>query len=224
MTSASTRQLLRATGAACATLLVSAGVLHAVPQTVQSLDTPHCDVLQNLTLVDELGLAPVFPPDEMILATSTFTQQAACPSHEDPAILNALVNMTNLTNNAFTDVFYVGDPSNAALPGTTIGNEDGLVNAGQAFRIDRLGVNRPLVFESSVPDGIFTPGETWRFIIDDYRNGLGLPAHNFLSIGVGAASPGPPSSGSIIALIPEPSSLALTGAAGALFLRRRRSG
>ena len=32
-----------------------------VPQFVQSTETPHCDPLMNLTLVDELGLPNVFP-------------------------------------------------------------------------------------------------------------------------------------------------------------------
>lgn len=194
-----------------------------VPQTVQSIETPRCDVLPNLLVVDELGLPPLFPPGEQIEAFATFTEFAACPMSDLPNVPNARVRMTNLNPFAFTDVFYVADPRDAAgIGGTSISNEDGLVNLGQAFRIDRLGVNRPLVFESQLNDQIFAPGETWEFVIDDYQNSLGIPPWAFQSIGVGIVSAGPPSSGSIIGLIPEPSMLALGLTAGIPLLRLRR--
>ncbi len=98
------------------------------------------------------------------------------------------------------------------------------MNGEEAFRIDAIGVNRPLIFESLTPDGIFEAGETWEFIIDDFSNFLGLAADDFFSIGVGAFSPGGPSSASIIAtVVPEPSTaLLLGGGLIGLAWRRRR--
>lgn len=202
-------------------LLLCAPPAQAVPQIVQSQDTPHCDVLMPLSLVDELGHPSVFPFGERIDAVWGQTTLSACPSHDDPTIPNVSVQIINLNPFTFFDVHYVADPNVPGAIGTSISNEDGLVNAGQAFRIDRVGLNQPLLGESILNDGLFQPGETWRFIIDDYVNTGGIPAHAFFSIGVGSASSGPPSSGSIIALIPEPASLGLLGIAGLGMLRRR---
>ena len=196
----------------------------AVPQVVTSQDTPHCDVLIPLSLVDELGHVSVFPAGERIDAVWGQTTLSACPSHDDPNIPNVSVQIINLNPFTFFDLHYVADPSNAAFPGTTIGNEDGLVNGGQAFRIDKVGINTPLLSESINSNGLFEPGESWRFVIDDYQNGLGLPPDAFLSIGVGGASPGGPSTGSIIALIPEPASLGLAALGIPLLARRARRG
>ena len=220
-TNRSTVRACATTTLASAALLAMPAISQAVPQIVQSQDTPHCDVLIPLSLVDELGHPSVFPFGERIDAVSTFTQQAACPSHENPNIPNVIVQMTNLNPFTFFDLHYVADPNTPGAIGTSISNEDGLVNAGQAFRIDRVGLNQPLLGESILNDGLFQPGETWRFIIDDYVNTAGIPAHAFFSISVGSASGGPPSSGSIIALIPEPASMGLLGVAGLGILRRR---
>jgi hypothetical protein len=120
-------------------------------------------------------------------------------------------------------VHYVADPDTTGVGGTTISNEDGLVNLGQAFRIDTVGINTPLVNESMLANGVFQPGEFWTFIIQDYQNAAGLGPANFNSIGVGAASPGGPSSGSIIAhIIPEPGALGLVTPAVLVAARRRR--
>lgn len=205
-------------------MLLPALPASAVFTTVTSQDTPHCDPLMNLTLVDELGNVPPFPSNEAIFSAATFTQQAACPSHDNPTILNAFVRITNLTPLYFSDLHYVADPNVAGAIGTSISNEDGIVNGGQAFRIDKFGVNTPLLSESITSDHIFEPGESWDFIIDDYVNTGALSPAAFDSIGVGFASFGPPSSGSIIALVvPEPGSIAAVGVAGsALLVRRRR--
>jgi hypothetical protein len=208
---------------ACAAMSFATSAL-AVPQFVQSTETPSCDPLMNLTLVDELGLPNVFPFGERIDATASPTQLSACPTMDDPALPNALVRITNLNPFTFFNVHYVADPAAAGAAGTSISNEDGLVNAGQAFRIDQVGINRPLVSESMAPAGLFQPGETWTFIIQDYQNGLNLNPAAYTSIGVGAASAGPPSSGSIIALVvPEPGTLSLLGLAGVGLLARRRT-
>lgn len=196
--------------------------VHAVPTVVSSTETPSCDVLPSLVFVDELGNAPVFPQNELISSTSGNTSLSACPTSDNPTIPNRLVRIQNLSGIAWQELYYVADPAAGGVPGTTISNEDGIVNAGQAFRIDRLGMNMPLVAENMIPDGIFQPGEVWRFIIDDYVSGVGLPPSAFNSIGVGNLSPGGPSSGSIIAVIPEPASIALL-APGLFLLTRRRA-
>lgn len=224
------RHFVLAAGAACVLGLLSAPLTLAMPMPVVSSDTPLCDVLAVPRNVHELGLIPPFPIDEALEATSMVTNQFACPA-DNPQLPNALVIMTNLSTIAWTDVWYVTDPLDATgAPFTTISNEDGLLDMapafvapGQAFKIDYLGMNRPLIFESLIPDAIFQPGETWHFIIDDYVNVAGLPAHLFDSIGVASASlGGPPSSGSIIAVVPEPATLSLlAGVAGIALLRRR---
>lgn len=206
---------------AVALLSMTASAL-AVPQFVQSVDTPHCDVQMPLTLVDELGLPNVFPAGERIQSFANPTTLSACPSHDNPSIPNVVVTIINLNPFTFSDVHYVADPGTPGAIGTTIGNEDGLVNGGQSFRIDNVGVNQPLLGESINANNLFEPGEIWRFVVDDYVNSGGLPASAFASIGVGSASPGGPSSGSIIAIVPEPASLGLAALALPALLRRRR--
>lgn len=202
------------------TVVLSAGPLMAVPTIVFHNDTPECDPLFIPELVDELGFAPPFPLDERLDAVATFTQQPACPMMDDPSKPNALVTMTNLTvpPRAFTDVWYVKDRE------TMISNPDGVagmpgVAPEQAFKIDFVGVNHPLVAESFAMDGIWAPGESWTFIIQDYMNLLGLSPALYDSIGV-PSTISPPSSGSIIA-VPEPS-MGLLAFAGLPLLRRRR--
>jgi hypothetical protein len=214
------RPINHAAALLCCGLFAPAAV--AVPTVVTSQDLPNCDPLMNLSLVDELGHATVFPFGERIDAFSIQTQLSACPATDNPSIPNVIVQMTNLNPFTFSDVHYVADPNLPGAIGTSISNFDGLVSGGQAFRIDNVGMNRPLLGESMIPDGLFQPGEVWRFIIDDYINTGGIPAHAFLSIGVGNGSFFGPSSGSIIALpIPEPSSVGLAGLAMCTLLRRR---
>ncbi|MBC8108641.1 MAG: PEP-CTERM sorting domain-containing protein [Anaerolineae bacterium] len=216
------------------------GVALGVPTVVIPEETPDCDPLVVPTLVDELGNPPAFTPfpDELITSTSTFTSVSACPPMDAAGMPNALVVMTNMTVRAFRDLWYVGDfgptPGGGPPPFTPLtlmSNSDGIIHTpafmtdnGLTFKIDTVGVNTPLVFESGAPDGIFSPGETWHFIIQDYVNLLGIPAGAMGSIGVaGGSAAGPASSGSIIAIeVPEPGSAGALGALIATLAARRR--
>jgi hypothetical protein len=205
--------------AALAAAMLLGGSAAAIPVSVSHLDLPTCDFLAVPPHVDELGdVTGGFPPDETITAVDFTTTIPACPASDTGAV-NARVIMTNLTPFDFVEVWYVSDPE------TSLSNVDGLVNGEEAFRIDMVGLNRPLIFESGVIPGVFESGEAWEFIIDDYFNALGIGADHFFSPGaVGAASPGLPSSGSIIALIPEPSTGLLVGLGVlGIAMRRRRA-
>lgn len=191
----------------------------AVPWEVYSVDGPQ-DPLFIEGLVHELG--DFFPPDEEIVSIWTHTDETAChDGSDDPAIPNILVEMTNLTGRDWPEVYYVADPE------TFITNFDGWIgNAGmgdaeEAFLIDWIGINTPLVFESMTVDNVFEAGETWLFIIQDFINLFGGPPTPFDSIGIASMSAGfPPSTGSIIA-VPEPAALVLLLAGGLALVRRR---
>ncbi len=180
-------------------VLISGGIPQAlaVLTPVTSADLPTCDTLVVPPIVDELGIAPPFPAGEVIAASDSDPFFAPCPSTDDPGIPNPVVEIVNLNPFTFTEVWYVADS-----PETTISNVDGSVTGpggiGNAFHIDSIGINTPLFFESLTADGIFEPGEVWRFIIQDYFNTFGLPPSAIDSIGVTSGSP--PSSGSIIAI------------------------
>lgn len=215
---------LKSSVAALACLLL-AGPAMASPAKVVHINTPQCDDLFIPFEVDEIGDFLEFPPDEALAHFDRgLTADPSCPAHDQTFIPNVLVEIRNLTGKAWTDVWYVADQE------TTITNFDGEANASgfapvqEAFRIDAIGVNRPLVFESVTVNGIWDIGETWVFILQDYTNSLGLPPDAITSIGVGNGSLPPAtgivdSSGSIIA-VPEPGSLALLSLGAAAAFRR----
>jgi hypothetical protein len=186
-------------------VLMAAGPALAVPTTVVVDPFGPCDPLAVPPLVDELGTPPLFPPDELIDSGPTPATAIAClPTNL--TLFDPIVFIINLTPRSFSDVWYVADPE------TSITNIDGFVNGMPAFEIDTVGINTPLVFESFLADGIFSPGEMWEFIIQDYGNILGLPPFAFGSIGVPSVGDPGLSSGSIIAVeVPEPASLAMLG-------------
>ncbi len=204
-----------------------------------------CDSLQlsapegeEVIEVDELGTS-IFPQDETLTAGYVTTTKFSCPDTlfpKDPNLVGSQIELsiTNQTNKAFTELWYVTDPE------TTITNIDGLVNDQPAFRINRAPLvpdpltmnffdfNNPLIWESGAIRGVFEPGETWTFVIDNYKNSAGLPAHALSSIGVGSESGSPLgssdySSGSIIAVVPEPGTALLMGLGlSGLSLKERR--
>jgi len=184
----------------------------ANPIAVTSTDTPGvCDALVIPTTLEELGNAPPFPVGEQIGSSAVTTTLTACTTGTADGLgVNALVSITNLNAIAFSEVWYVADVT------TTITNFDGTVIAGAgpavpAFRIDYVGANQPLLPGSDAgADGIFSPGETWTFIVQDFVNSLGVSPALFGTEGLPSAGLG--SSGSIIAVpVPEPTSAALLG-------------
>ena len=206
--------------------LIGAGLWLAAPAgAVQTLvtgtDTPSCDLLAiPSTVLDELGTAPPFPVGEQIGVSVATTTASTCTSlPDDPLIANVLVSITNLNSIAFSDVWYVGDYD------TVISNPDGVVLGAPALKIDAVAANTPLVSEvgGSIA-GVFEPGETWNFILQDYTNTFSQSAALISSIGLPSAGLG--SSGSIIAVpvpVPEPDTAALLGLGvlGIAFARRR---
>jgi hypothetical protein len=186
----------------------------ATPVTVTNIDNfDTCDPLSGV-ITEELGDSPEFPSDERIASSANDTSLTTCTSDAE-TLPNAKVTMTNMTDHTFESVWYVSDPD------TNLANVDGLMNGEEAFKIDSVGINQPLVFESIAFNDIFEPGETWEFLIIDYVNAAALPASAFGSAGlVGSASGSDTvSSGSIVT--PEPATLSLL-ALGLVWLTRRR--
>jgi len=167
-----------------------------------------------------------FPVEEKISSSHSETTYRPCNENpDDPMIPNIEVSITNLSGRSWEKLEYVADPE------TSIQNYDEWrVNCEEAFLIDNVGANTPLRSESLTANLIFEPGETWVFVIQDYVNSLGGPATPFDSydatnnVGqVGNQSAGwTPSTGSIIACVPEPASLTLLALGGLALLRRRR--
>ena len=209
-------------------LLIAVGTAQAEPVEVYTENDPVQDDWSLDGWMIELGNQAPFPDEERITSSDTTTEYIPCPSEwdsEGPA--NVEVTITNMTGVAWDAVYYVADPN------TTFTNMDELV--GQvgdatpdwAFKIDSIGLNTPLVSESMTANDIFEVGEIWKFVIQNYANGLALAPSLFASRtgpGIGAissfSSGDVASSGSII--VPEPATLVLL-ALGGLLLRRRKS-
>lgn len=206
--------------AVCALLASTAA---AEERLIWSEDGPQ-DPLLIEGWVHELGNLPPFPPEEWIDSIWWQTDYAPCPPSDDPSVPNVVVEIINMTGRHWWDVHYVSDPD------TRLTNHDGWIDEvpfpidldEEAFRIDWVGLNTPLIFESMTVDTVFEPGEIWHFVIQDYFSLWGGPPSALDSIGVASASPaGPPSTGSIIA-IPEPGTLLMLVTAGLLMANRRR--
>ncbi len=192
----------------------------AVPVAVPYVDDPRCDFIPDQLLIDEIGLPSAgFPPGEAL--ASTFVQPAPEICTGNGIVLDDFeVTIVNLTAFDFDDVFFVADL------GITVGNADGVVVGGgglqDAFRIDSVGINPNLVFESASLPGIWESGETWRFLVTDFGPGLGV-APVFGSVGVlGVTGSGSTASIVVGRVVPEPSTGLLMGLALTAFGLQRR--
>lgn len=208
---------------------VAAAPALANPVDGDYFDAAGCDDHGTLQAREELGTG-MFPTDELISAFATITDLSACTVTDDTGIANMLVRITNLSGRDWTDLFYVGDAE------TTFSNVDGFATTNeapppnsiltQAFRIDAVGANRNLISESAAADGVFSAGETWQFIIQDFVNtdGVGADVMGSLDFAGGSSFAGDAlSSGSIVQfLVPSPGATALFGLAGLSAARRRR--
>lgn len=197
---------------ACIGAMSSAAL--ASPTPIIAQDAPDCDPLFFPGNVgDELGNTAVFPANEFISSVFTFTPFDACPAGAG-LVPNVEVSITNLTNRSFTDLHYVSDP------GVSFENWDGFINGERAVRIDDLGINVPLVGGDVNANLVFDPGETWRFVLDEWTTTIGGVPSDLGSIGVPSFPVPSLSTGSIVAL-PEPASAALFILGGLLIARRR---
>lgn len=204
---------------------------HAVPVNGNYVDDSRCDASPNQSIPHEIGETTGFPTDERILVVVSAVTNYSCVA-DDGFPNDFTVQMTNLSQYAYTNLFFVADA------GITIGNADGtaedVLNApgvfADAFRIDgtvTLGVNNNLIGESGIVNEIFEPGETWRFIVTN----VGFPANIppilvFDSVGgfSGGSLGFPPSTASIIGtqIVPEPTTALLLGLGlTAITLQRR---
>ena len=199
--------------------LLVAQTASAVPVTGIYVDDPtNCDNHGTITLTHELGPTSLgFPIDEGLFIS---VEQKVTPAHfscvGDDGLFNEYeVRMGNLSPFAWENVFFVADL------GANPGNWDGLVDdlafgfpaTAEAFKIDSVGSNTPLVAESINPNGILEVGEFWTFVIDNWS--LGAVAPLFGSVGKFADSSDlnidTQSNASILAtqIIPEPGTICL---------------
>ena len=222
------RMLIAAALSALASASVNTAM--AVPVNGLYIEDSRCDVVAGKSLTHELGDQSTFPTNEALKIVVSQTSAVICVANDGIAN-DWVVQMTNVSGQAWNNLFFVANSN------INVGNADGSVvdfgNAAilsDAFRIDGTvtpGSNNSLV-ESGVADEIFSPGETWRFLVTNFQHPSGVsPVPGFYSPGAfaGTTSVTTPDTASILATpyVPEPSGMAMLGiAAGSLLLRRRR--
>ena len=207
--------------------LFSTSSIFASPVIV--LTDPGDDQLQDEWVlegeVEELGDA--FPSNELIASKDLGPDDfIPCPvDYSELGPANIRVEITNLTNRTFTDVYYVADM------GTSLTNVDEFVADGNtpavfvaAFKIDNIGLNQPLVAEvGGTIANVFEPNEVWEFVIQNFSGQGGRTAVPFDTIGIAGSSSAGLSTGSIIA-VPEPAHFSLLIGLSALLAVRTRRG
>jgi len=215
--------------AAAATMFGAINSAHAVPVVGQYLEDARCDTLPNQALRDELGQLTVFPINESIEVTTQATTNTVCVPNDGLAN-DWNVQIRNVSGKAWQDLFFVVDS------GATLGNSDGTIRDAvgapnifsDAMRIDSLGLNNNLFFESGPVNGIFDIGETWRFNVSNFNNATaagGFQPPILVTPGkFSGSSPLGSSNGnsSILANpVPEPATVSIVlGATAALLMRR----
>ena len=149
--------MIKSSAAALSILLsvASSAAFSAAVTITGASQAGNCDAIDVGVTVPahELGIA--FPGNELISVSAITTAAVACPQNLPAGAINVEVSITNLTHQAsFSNLYYIAET------GTVFSNYDGLVNGMLAFKIDRAGLNVPLVSESQLADLVFSPGET----------------------------------------------------------------
>ncbi len=205
-------------------IFVSAAI--STPVSVFTENDPIQDDWSANGWVDELGNKPAFPDDEWITSEEvTWTGHIPCET-DFTGYFNLMkqVRITNETDKSFVNLVYVADELTCL---TNIDEKMGQAGSSStcgAFLIDAVGENTPLVSESFSSNGIFEPGESWEFVIQEYKwEGLALLGPElFGSQGIaGMSYDDIVSTGSII-VIPEPATLSLLALGSLAMLRKRR--
>jgi hypothetical protein len=153
---------VRAATLALTLILASDALANPITAT---MNPAGCDAVK-LVLTEELGRGasnPYGPPGPFPIGEEIRLQTAASGG-TDCGITQSgiIVTLTNLSANSYEDLVFV------AADGVALLNADGSILAGRplhALRIDRTGINRPLLSESMSPDEVFQPGEIWQFLV-----------------------------------------------------------
>lgn len=211
--------------------LTAANTSRAVPVTGVYIEDPRCDVIPQQTLSHELGEGGFFPINESFKVNAVTPATFTVCVPDDGQANDWIVDITNTSGIAWTNLFFVADDQ------MFIGNADGTmldpfgppgIAPTDAFRIDSVGLNNNLLGESLLNDGIFAPGESWRFNVSNFSHASGAafppifqrPGIFANSETVNAAIPG---TASILAIpVPEPSTIGALVVAGCALLMRRR--
>ena len=171
-----------------------------------------CDDPPQILLTEELGdvASAVFPfsgDDSIRVAISQANPNLAPACVSDNGMQDDwIISITNAGQTTFRDLHFVSDES------VSLSNADQRPAGGEgndAFRIDSIGINANLLSESIAADELFSPGESWDFVVWDF-NVAGQPDQPVLGSG-GIGQPDPSSNASIVGIpVPEPSGLSLS--------------
>ena len=226
------RQLLQPVLIAAATFALTGttttSIVNANPVAGQFTNDVRGDAISDLMLTREIGDAQLFPIGDSIVYHDH--RAFGTVGVADDGIANDwLVHISNVSGQAFADLFFVADA------GAAIGNADGTVidTIGapgvqtDAFRIDAQGANANLLTESMARDGILQPGEEWEFVVSNFNTGVNSfpPAINSPGVFSGSSPMqtfGGTNSSILGVTVPEPSTLSIVALMGLASLRRRR--
>ncbi len=191
----------------------------AVPVDGFYAEDPRCDVHPDQTLPHEIG-ETLFPIDELIDVVILPGTPICVP--DDGLANDFLVRMRNLSPFPYINLFFVADDFGLVgnADGTVFDFADPALVPTDAFRIDGTvtvtGLNDNLIFESLVFDEIFSPGETWEFLVTNFGGPapfFGPPVFDSVGAFAGTSAGFPPSTASILATqVPEPTTALLFGA------------